>query len=258
MKAKKIIITISLVLVSLTVFVIAISATGANLSETKETTESTTVDVNADFVYEFKDEYDSYLSAKEESVKLDNAFRKFCEGKPKEIVYEKEEDQYFVYHDELMKYIAFTFTEEEIETAEKEKVLYSRFTSFQENECWAELAYKAASNSEKGELKSKWQKEKAELKDAEKTLEAYEKGEISIDEALERLGANYTGSGKPSGLDSWIRVKKLCQIALAEGIITQEEYDSREWNPDEYICDNYLDYEQVVKQGTYNYTTTAE
>ena len=57
MKTKKIITTISLVLVSLTVFVVAISATGANLSETKEITESTTVDVNADFGV---DELDSY------------------------------------------------------------------------------------------------------------------------------------------------------------------------------------------------------
>lgn len=199
MKSKKIIITISLVLVSLTVFVIAISAKSANLSATKETTESTTVDVNADFVYELKDKYDSYRSVKEEYDNLLLTFN-FFEDKSNSSALVDNSKRCEEYELALMKYALKTFTVEEIDTVEKEDEMYFEICCLEDYVIFAEEEYDLAGISKKSECKERINSAKENLEAAEKVVVAYENGEITIDEALDKLQITYTGRFKPDGL----------------------------------------------------------
>ena len=186
MKSKRII-TLIICFLSLSLFVIVINAVSVSNGNTYFYDYSKDVE----FSYDINKRYSNRQSIKNELDNLSDAFENFCDGKTDEECFENLK-KYEYYKSVLNNYLTdFPKSDDDI-LLEKEEKLYYEFSLLDDKMTFISERYSNA--KEKNELKSKYESIKSDYEKGLKIINSYEKGEISIDDALNSLGIKYTNT----------------------------------------------------------------
>lgn len=186
MKSKRII-TLIICVLSLSLFVIIINA----VSVSNDNTSLHDYSKDDEFSYDINKRYSNRQSIKNELDNLSDAFENFCDGKTDEECFENLK-KYEYYKSVLNNYLTdFPKSDDDI-LLEKEEKLYYEFSLLDDKMTFISERYSNA--KEKNELKSKYESIKSDYEKGLKIINSYEKGEISIDDALNSLGIKYTNT----------------------------------------------------------------
>lgn len=208
MKTKKIIITIVAVLICVSFLAIIIDSHDSNKiswpTDPKNIIyipKDITGDLNAEFVYEIKDEYDSYRDVKEEVDRLraayyNHLYANFPQGYKSDVIDENTKKT-AQYEGTLWKYALENFTDEEIDAVEKEAKLQEKLRD-SSNEVSKREYYCSMANSLSKNMRYKKLCRAREKYDAVNAVfQDCENGLITVDEALEKIDISYKKSSRP-------------------------------------------------------------
>lgn len=144
-----------------------------------------------EFSYDINKRYSNRQSIINELDNLSDAFEIFCDGKTDEECFENLK-KYEYYKSVLNNYLTdFPKSDDDI-LLEKEEKLYYEFSLLDDKMTFISERYSNAKG--KNELKSKYESIKSDFEKGLKIINSYEKGEISIDDALNLFGIKYTNT----------------------------------------------------------------